>query len=95
MYAELAFDKFSGRFDAALDSLDYYASDAIIDKCLKGGIIVDSGSKSVYGRWCRDAELLEGLNVALARAAAGAATLGRFIGSLAELDNYRRGIMLK
>ena len=91
MYAELAFDKFSGRFDAALDSLDYYASDAIIDKCLKGGIIVDSGSKSVYGQWSRDAELLEGLNVALARAAAGAATLGRFIGSLAELDNYRRG----
>ena len=33
--------------------------------------------------------------MALARAAAGAATLGRFIGSLAELDNYRREIMLK
>ena len=33
--------------------------------------------------------------MALARAAAGATTLRRFIGSLAELDNYRRGIKLK
>ena len=91
LYAEPAFDKFSGRFRSAIESLDYGASDAIIDKCLKGGIIVDRGGDSVYGRWCRDAELLEGLNVALARAAAGATILNRFIGSLAELDNYRRG----
>ena len=90
-YPVPAFDAFHDRFRGALDSLDYGASDGIIDKCLRDGIVVDSDGKSIYGRWKRDAERLEGLNVALFRAAAGAAMLNRFIGSLAELDNYRRG----
>ena len=91
VYEEPVFDEFRGRFDAALGSLDYGASSAIIDKCLKAGAIVDGSGESVYGRWRRDAELLEGLNVALFRAAADAPILNRFIGSLGELDNYRSG----
>ena len=91
VYEEPVFDEFRGRFDAALGSLDYGASDAIIDKCLKAGVVVDGSGESVYGRWRRDAELLEGLNVALFRAAADAPILNRFIGSLGELDNYRSG----
>ena len=92
LYAAPAFDGFRGRFDAALESLDYDTLDAIIDKCLRAGIIVDSSGDSVYDRWRMDAARLEGLNVALHRAAAGATTLNRFVGSLFELDNYRRGL---
>ena len=91
VYEEPVFDRFRGRFDAALDSLDYGASDAIIDKCLRAGAIVDSSGESICGRRRRDAELLEGLNVALFRAAADAPILNRFIESLGELDNYRSG----
>lgn len=91
VYSKPAFDAFRGRFDAALESLDYAASDAIIDMCLGDGIIVDSAGTSIYGEWRRSAERLEGLNVALFWAARGAASLNRFIGSLDELENYRRG----
>ena len=91
VYEEPVFDRFRGRFDAALDSLDYGASDAIIDKCLRAGAIVDSSGESICGRRRRDAELLEGLNVALFRAAADAPMLNRFIEGLGELDNYRSG----
>ena len=91
LYAAPAFDELRGRFRSAIESLDYDTLDAIIDKCLRAGIIVDSSGNSVYDRWRRDAALLEGLNVALHRAAADATTLNRFVGSLAELDNYRRG----
>ena len=86
-----AFDAFRVQFDAALESLDYATSDAIIDRCLAAGVVVNNAGKSVYGEWRRSAERLEGLNAALFWAACGAARLNRFIGSLGELDNYRHG----
>ena len=85
------FGQFRVRFSEALASLDYDASDDIISRCLVDSAIVNKNSESVYDLWKRCAERLEGLNVALYRAARDAASLHRFIGSLAELDNYRHG----
>lgn len=91
VHSNPAFDAFRVQFDAALESLDYATSDAIIDRCLAAGVVVNNAGKSVYGEWRRSAERLEGLNAALFWAVCGAARLNRFIGSLGELDNYRRG----
>ena len=62
VHSNPAFDAFRVQFDAALESLDYAASDAVIDRCLAAGIVVNSTGKSVYGEWRRSAERLEGLN---------------------------------
>ena len=86
-----SFVPFRDRFSKALDSLDYDASDGIISKCLMDGAIVNKNSESVYDLWKPYTERLEGLNVALYRAARNAPELHRFICSLAELDNYRHG----
>lgn len=91
VHSNPAFDAFRVQFDAALESLDCATSDAIIDRCLAAGVVVNNAGKSVYGEWRRSAERLEGLNAALFGAACGAARLNRFIGSLGELDNYRLG----
>ena len=90
-YSSPAFGRFRDRFDVALGSLDYGASDAILDECLADGIIADLNGNGIYGAWKLHAERLEGLNAALYRSARGAVCLNRFIGSLDELDNYRRG----
>ena len=89
-YANPPFAAFRSRFHSALESLDYGTSDAIIDKCLRDGSIVDRYGNSIYGGWKRYAELLEGLNAALFMVARDAARLNRFIASLGEQDNYRR-----
>ena len=62
-----SFAPFTLRLNAALKSLDYRVSDAIVSSCLKDGIIVDREGAPVYGRWRPDAERLEGFNVALYR----------------------------
>ena len=85
------FDAFRHRLISAIDSLDYDTSDGIIDRIFVEGAIVDNEVKNIYRDWKRHAERLEGLNVALHLAAEGAPYLFRFIGSLGELDNYRRG----
>ena len=85
------FDAFRHRFVSSIDSLDYDTSDGIIDRLLVDGAIVDNDDKNIYHNWKCHVERLEGLNVALHRAADGAPPLHRFIGSLDELDNYRRG----
>ena len=86
-----SFGQFRVRFSEALASLDYDESDGIISNWLMDSAIVNKNSESVYDLWKRCAERLEGLNVALYRAARDAASLHRFIGSLGELDNYRHG----
>ena len=86
-----SFGQFREMFSQALDSLDYDASDDIISKCLMDGSIVNQNNGSAYDSWKCCAERLEGLNVALYRAARNATNLHRFICSLAELDNYRHG----
>ena len=91
-YANPPFGAFRSRFHSALELLDYGTSDAIIDKCLRDGSIVDRYGNSIYGGWKRYAELLEGLNAALFRVARDATRLNRFISSLGEPDNYRRGM---
>ena len=90
-YSSPAFGRLRDRFDIALGSLDYAASDAILDECLAACIIVDLDGNGIYGAWKLHVERLEGLNVALCRAVRDAVRLNRFIGSLGELDNYRRG----
>ena len=90
-YLSPAFGRFRDRFDIALGSLDYGASDAILDECLRAGIIVDLDGNGFYGAWKLHVERLEGFNAALYRAARDAVRLNRLIGSLDELDNYRRG----
>ena len=90
-YSSPAFGGFRDRFDVALGSLDYGASDAILDECLADGIIADLNGNGIYGAWKLHAERLEGLNAALYRSARGAVRLNRFIGSFDELVNYRRG----
>ena len=90
-YLSPAFGKFRDKFDIALESLDYGATDAILDECLRAGIIADPDGNGIYGAWKLHAERLEGLNAALYRAARSAVRLNRFIGSLGELDNYKRG----
>ena len=89
-YSNRAFGAFRDRFDIALGSLDYGESDAILDECLETGIIANLDGNGIYGAWKLHAERLEGLNAALYRAARSAVHLNRFIGSLGELDNYRR-----
>ena len=86
-----AFAPFVPRFNAALKSLDYRASDAIVISCLKDGVIVDREGAPVYGRWRPYAERLEGFNVTLYRAAQSARTLYRAIGGLGEIDSYLDG----
>ena len=89
--ANPSFAPYRDRFNKALGASNYDAADGIISKCLIGGLIVDWNNKSIYDRWRWYTERLEGLNVALYRAARSATSLHRFIGSLAELDNYRHG----
>ena len=86
-----SFGQFRVRFSEALASLDYDASDGIISNWLMDSAVVSQNNKSVYDLWKPYAERLEGLNVALYRAARNASELHRFIGSLDELDNYRHG----
>lgn len=86
-----AFAPFALKFNAALESLDYRTSDAIVSSCMKNGTIVDLAGAPVYGRWKPCAEQLEGFNVALYRAALGITVLRRDIGSLGEIDNYLVG----
>ena len=90
-YSSRAFGKFRDKFGIALRSLDYGATDAILDECLRAGIIAGPDGNGIYGAWKLHAERLEGLNAALYRAARSAVRLNRFIGSLGELDNYKRG----
>lgn len=90
VHSNPAFDAFRVQFDAALESLDYATSDAIIDMP-RGHVVVSNAGKSAYGEWRRSTERLEGLNAALFGAACGASRLNRFTGSLGELDSYRRG----
>ena len=90
-YSSPAFGRLRDRFDIALGSLDYAASDAILDECLGAGIIADLDGNGICGAWKLHVERLEGFNVALYRAARDAVRLNRLIGSLGELDNYRRG----
>ena len=85
------FDAFRHQFISAIDSLDYDTSDGIIDRLFVEGAIVDKDDKNTYHDWKRHAERLEGLNVALHLATGGDPPLHRFIGSLGELGNYRRG----
>lgn len=85
-----AFDPFRERFKRSLHLFDYGASDGIMDECLRGGIVAQAG-RSIYGDWRRYAEMLEGLNVALFRAAAAATKLRRFILDLGKLGNYQNG----
>ena len=85
------FAPFRDGFDRALALSDYETTDGIISKCLMDGAIVGQNNKDVYCQWKRHAESLEGLNVALYRATQNVDRLRRFIGSLAELDNYRHG----
>ena len=85
------FGQFRFRFNEALDSLDYDTSDDIISSCLADGTIVDRYDEGVYDWWKSRATRLEGLNVALYRAARDAPELHRFIRSPGELDNYRHG----
>lgn len=87
----LAFDQFWNKFGKAARSHDYSAPDDIISRFLADGVIVDRSGRDMYDQWKRYAERLEGLNVALYRAAASAAHLHRFIANLAELDNYLSG----
>ena len=56
------------------------------------GSIVDRYGNSIYGGWKRYAERREGLNAALFRVAMDSTRLNRFVASLGELDNYRRGM---
>ena len=86
-----SFVPFRDRFNEALASLLYGTSDDIISDRLMDGTIVNQNSESIYDLWKPYAVRLEGLNVALYRAARNAASLHRFIASLAELDNYRHG----
>ena len=90
-YSSPAFGRLRDRFDIALGSFDYAASDAILDECLRAGIIADLDGNGICGAWKLHVERLEGFNVALYRAARDAVRLNRLIGSLGELDNYRRG----
>ena len=59
-YASPPFAAFRSRFHSALELLDYGTSDAIIDKCLRDGSIVDRYGDSIYGGWKRYAKLLGG-----------------------------------
>ena len=86
-----SFVPFSDGFNKALVSLRYDASDDIISKCLMDDTIVNQNNEGVYDSWKCHTERLEGLNVALYRAARNASELHRFIRSLGELDNYRHG----
>ena len=86
-----SFGQFRERFGKALGSLDYGTSDGIISDCLVDGTIVDRCDNGIYDWWKSRATRLEGLNVALYRAARNAPELHRFMRSLGELDNYRRG----
>ena len=90
-YEEPGFGPLRGRFASALGSLDYRTSDGLLDKCLMDGILAGPAGKDLYDGWRRHAERLEGLNVALFRAASRATGLCRFIKDLGELDNYLRG----
>ena len=90
-YSSRAFARLRDRFDIALGSLDYGASDAILDECLAAGIIVDLDGNGIYVDWKLHVERLEGLSAALYRAARDAVRLNRLIGNLDELDNYKRG----
>lgn len=83
------FELFRNEFKKALH--DYSVPDDIISRCLVNGVIVDRAGRDMYGRWKQYAERLEGLNVALYRAAKGAIHLHRFIADLAELSNYQHG----
>ena len=85
------FAPFRDGFNKALAMSDYETTDGIISKCLMNGAIVGQNNKGAYDRWKECAESLEGLNVALYRATQNVDSLRRFIGSLAELDNYRHG----
>ena len=86
-----SFAPFTLRLNAALKSLDYRVSDAIVSSCLKDGIIVDREGAPVYGRWRSYTERLEGFDVALYRAALSARALRRVIGGLGEIDSYLDG----
>ena len=85
------FASFCDGFGRALAMSDYETTDGIMSKCLTNGAITDRNNEDVYDHWKEYAERLEGLNVALYRAMQNVDSLHRFIGSLAELDNYRHG----
>lgn len=85
------FAPFTSKFNAALESLDYRTSDAIVNSCLKNDIIVDRAGAPVYTQWKPCAEQLEGFNVALYRAALSTTVVRRDVGSLGEIDNYLAG----
>ena len=82
------FDRFQVELDRAPHSHDYSVPDGIMSKCLAYGIVVDHAGSDMYGQWKRHAERLEGLNVALYKAAENVTHLHRFIADLGELDNY-------
>ena len=88
---EPGFDPLRDKFANALDSLDYKTSDGLLDKCLMDGILVGTAGKDLYDCWRQHAVRLEGLNVALFRAASRATRLYRFIKDVGELDNYLHG----
>lgn len=89
-YKMPAFGPFFKKFDRALHTFDYGTSDGIMGECLRTGIIEQAG-RSIYADWGRYAEMLEGLNVSLFKAARDATRLYRFIGDFGELDNYKNG----
>ena len=89
-YRMPAFDPFRERFGRALRAFDYDTSDEIMATCLQDGIVERAG-KSIYPDWRRYAEMLEGLNVSLFRAARDATKLHRFIQDFGELGNYKNG----
>lgn len=93
--ADPPFGAFRSRFHSALESRDYGTSDAIIVKCLRDGSNVDRYGNGIYGGRKRYVERLEGRNAALFRVARDATRLNRFVASLGEMDNYRRGKWLK
>ena len=59
-YSSRAFARLRDRFDIALGSLDYGASDAILDECLAAGIIVDLDGNGIYVDWKLHVERLRG-----------------------------------
>ena len=89
--AEPSFAPNSGKFAGALSSFDYATSDGIIDKWFRGGAAAVQTVEEWYGRWRENTERLEGLNVALFRAARDTDELRRFIQDFGELGNYLSG----
>ena len=85
-----AFDPLRERLGRSLRLFDYGASGGIMDEFLRN-CIVERAGKGIYAEWRRYAEMLEGLNVSLFRAAGYAARLRRFVPGLGELANYRNG----